>query len=67
MHYKVEVKPFRAKQLYFWYQCRTQGGGGGAKGAHAPPLPPKRPQGIPCPQKKKLIIDLMIPKASCKK
>ena len=50
------------KPLIEPYQCRTQGG---AKGAHAPP---KRPQGIPCPQeKKKLIIDLMTPKASCKK
>ena len=36
------------------------------KRGHMPP-PPKRPQGIPCPQKNKLIIDLMTPKASCKK
>ena len=44
---------------------RGGGGGGGAKGAHAPP---KRPQGIPCPPGKKLIIiDLMTPKASCQK
>ena len=31
---------------------------GGKRGT----CPPKRPQGIPCPQKKKLIFDLMTPK-----
>ena len=29
-----------------------KGGGGGQKGHMPPPPPPKRPQSIPCPQKK---------------
>ena len=32
-----------------------------------PPLPRKRPQGILCPWKKEVIIDLITPKASCEK
>ena len=40
---------------------------GGGKRGTCPPPPPKWPQGIPCPQKKKLIFDLMTPKASCEK
>ena len=48
--YHIRVKSFSARPK------------GGAKGAHAPP---KRPQGIPCPpRKKKVIIELMTPKAS---
>ena len=39
----------------------------GQKGHMHPLLPRKRPQGIPCPWKKEVIIDLITPKASCEK
>ena len=45
----------------------SAGSKGGAKGAHAPPPPPEATTRHTLPPGKKLIIDLMTPKASCKK
>ena len=53
-HYPFLARLDKVQEELLYYPVPTPGGG--AKGAHAPP---KRPQGIPCPPEKKLIIELM--------